>query len=150
MKKTGTIIFLVLTAMGALAGEPVLTCTPHVLTGIPGEPLTLELTIDTEQVTPVQLEVPAVSNLVLRTVEKIPVQRTPTGHFIQKRILIWQGTEAGTTTLTNLMICFQAQNSESGAVAGSPSLISKNCPAVTITVSALKPALPPAPKEETE
>jgi len=116
----------------ALAGEPLLTCTPQTLRGVPGEPLRIELTVETERAAPVQLRVPAVSNLVLRAVEKVPVRRTKAGTFVQKRIVIWQGTEAGSITLTNLTAVFQG--------------LEKNFPMIGITIDAAEPAQPPEPE----
>ena len=99
----GKIIFLTMFAATVLAGDPVvLKCEPLALHGIPGVPLSAELTVETPDAKPARILIPAVSNLVLRTVEKVPIQRTATGQFIQKRIVIWQGVEAGQTVLTNL------------------------------------------------
>ena len=84
------------------AGPVVLKCQPQVLRGIPGAPLRAELTVETTDAQPVRVVIPAISNLFLRTVEKVPIQRTADGQFVQKRIVIWQGTEAGSVTLTNL------------------------------------------------
>ena len=86
----------------ALAGEPVLTVEPCELRGVPGAPLRAELTVTTPDAKPVRLLIPETSNLVLRAVEKIPLQRTGAGLFVQRRIVIWQGVEAGQTVLTNL------------------------------------------------
>ncbi|MFA6172191.1 MAG: hypothetical protein WC701_00775, partial [Kiritimatiellales bacterium] len=69
---------------------------------IPGVPLRAELTVETPDAKPVRILIPAVSNLVLRTVEKVPIQRITASRFVQKRIVIWQGVEAGQTVLTNL------------------------------------------------
>jgi hypothetical protein len=98
------ILPVLLLACGAWADEPHLFCNPQQLRGLPGEPLRAELTVETDRVPAIQLRIPAVSNLVLRTVEKVPVQRTAAGRFVQKRIIIWQGIEAGSATLTNLTV----------------------------------------------
>ncbi len=94
-------------AGSALAAGPiVLKCQPQVLRGIPGAPLRVELAVETPDAQPVRVLIPAVSNLFLRTVEKVPIQRTADGQFVQKRIVIWQGTEAGSVTITNLSADF--------------------------------------------
>ena len=126
-------IFAVLVATGALAGPPKITCEPVELSGVPGEPLRLELAVETDHAVPMQLRIPAVSNLVLRTVEKIPIQRMPDGRFIQKRIVIWQGVEAGSVTLTNLVI-----------QAGSATQL---LPPIEITINEVVPVAPPAMEE---
>lgn len=127
-------IFAVLVATGTLAGPPKITCEPAELSGVPGEPLRLELAVETDHAIPMQLRIPAVSNLVLRTVEKIPIHRMPDGRFIQKRIVIWQGVEAGSVTLSNLMI-----------QAGSETQL---LPAIEITINKVVPTTPPAMEEE--
>ncbi len=116
-------------SVNALAGEPVLTIEPHALHGVPGEPLRVELSVETSTVTPVRMRIPETSNLVMMVVEKIPVRRTQTGTFVQKRIVIWQGIEAGQTVLTNL----------TAEIDGAPHLF----PAIGITVDAVEPAPPP-------
>jgi hypothetical protein len=126
-------IFLILTATIARAGEPEITCEPRELRGVPGAPLQVELTVETDHATPILLRVPSVSNLVLRTVEKIPIRRTTEGRFIQQRILIWQGIEAGSTSLTNLIVVFHP--------------FEKKGPDIEITVDAVLPAAPPPKKE---
>jgi hypothetical protein len=95
---------LALAALPALAGEPVLTCEPRELRGVPGEPLRAEVTVETDRATPIQLCIPAVSNLVVYTVEKVPIRRTAAGRYIQKRQIVWQGTEPGSVLLTNLTV----------------------------------------------
>jgi len=103
-----TSILLSLTAAAALAGEPVITCEPRELRGVPGQPLQLEITITADRASPIQLRIPRIENLHLRTVEKIPIQRTKEGRYTQKRILIWQGLETGSVTLTNLAVVFHS------------------------------------------
>ena len=107
MVKYLKIVLLTLLAGYALADGPVvLKCQPQVLRGIPGAPLRAELTVETPDAQPVRVLIPSVSNLFLRTVEKVPIQRTADGQFVQKRIVIWQGTEAGSVTITNLSADF--------------------------------------------
>ena len=112
-----------------LAGEPVLTVEPRTLHGVPGEPLCAELSVETPKVMPVRFMIPEASNLVLRTVEKVPIQRTVDGQFIQKRTVIWQGIEAGQTVLTNL----------TAEIDGASHFFSN----LGITVDAVNPAPPP-------
>lgn len=133
--KSGNIILLALWTGFVLAGGPVLTLDPRVLRGVPGEPLQIELTIETADTLPVRLLVPSISNLTVRTVERIPIRRTAEGRFVQKRIVIWQGLEAGTTTLTNLLA-----ETSAGRFAFPP---------VQITVDPVEPAKPPV-KESAE
>jgi hypothetical protein len=130
------ISFFVLTLSVLSIAEPKLTCTPQTLRGIPGEPLKVELTVETDRVQPIQLMVPPASNLALRTVEKIPIQRTSEGRYIQKRIVIWQGIEAGSTSLTNLAV-----------QAGSETY---NFPTLGITIDTVQPAKPPPAQESAE
>lgn len=128
-----TLLFCILSAATLAAGETVLTVEPQTLSGIPGEPLRVELTVETGHAAPVQVRIPSVSNLVLRTVEKIPIQRTKTGAYVQKRIIIWQGTEAGTVTLTNMTAVFQG--------------LEETFPNLGITINPVEPAQPPAKGE---
>ena len=104
MRNAIYILGLLLTTLALANDSTVLTCEPQTLHGIPGEPLQTMLTIESSHTQPALLSIPAASNIVLRTIEKIPLQRTRAGRYIQKRLIIWQGTEAGTTTLTNLTV----------------------------------------------
>lgn len=125
---------LLYSAVAAVA-EPQLTADPRELKGLPGEPLQVELTIETDRAVPVQLKIPSISNLVVRTVEKIPIQRTKEGRYIRKRIIIWQGTESGTATLTNLTVTV---NNEEFVL-----------PSIRIDITDVEPAEPPLkPKTE--
>ena len=142
----------VLIATNVLAGEPHLTVEPRELRGVPGEPLRVELTAETDRANPIQLRVPAVSNLVLRTVEKVPITRTAEGTYIQKRIVIWQGVEAGSITLTNLTIVFQGLENNTGESSASSQGLENfeaKFPTLGITVDEVTPALPPE-KEKAE
>lgn len=116
-------------AATALAGEPVLTASPRELRGLPGEPLRVELTVVTPDAQPMHLSVPATSNLVVRTVEKNPIQRTADGRFVQKYTVFWQGTASGRITLTNLTAVFRDKNAV--------------FPTIGITIDAVEPADPP-------
>jgi hypothetical protein len=66
---------------------------------------------------------------MLRTVEKVPIQRTKEGRYVQKRIIIWQGVEAGSTAVTNLAVQLGAAT--------------QLFPSLEITVDAVEPAAPP-------
>ena len=79
---------------------------PCILSGIPGEPLPLTLRVITDHTRPIQLHIPSVSNLVVRAIETIPIQQTENHLFLQERRIIWQGTEAGKSILTNLSVRF--------------------------------------------
>lgn len=120
-------------AVSALAGEPVLTVQPNELRGIPGQPLQVELTVETDSADSIQLKVPAISNLVLRAVEKVPILRTLNGTYVQKRIITWQGVEAGSATVTNLTVVFQT--------------LEKKFPNIGIIIDPVEPAAPPQKQE---
>lgn len=147
MMKYWKIIILSLAATSVLAGEPTITCKPRKLRGVPGEPLQVELMVETDRAAPIQLRIPAVSNLFLRTVEKIPIRRTPDGRYVQKRIVIWQGVEAGSITLTNLMVNFQTLEPTESELAEKLQGLEEKCPDIRITIDEVAPSEPPAPKE---
>lgn len=130
--KIWKLIICALCAGSALAGESVLTVEPRELRGIPGEPLQLKLTVETDHAVPIQLHIPPVSNLVLRSVEKVPIRRTEKGRYVQKRIVIWQGIEAGSMQLSGLTVVFR--NADSPRI---------TVPAVHIVVDAVEPSGPP-------
>ncbi len=120
-----------------------LSTEPRNLQGVPGEPLQIELAANTARAWQLHLRVPAISNLVLRAVENVPMTRTEKGRFVQKRVILWQGVEAGTATITNLVAEINGET--------------LHFPPVEITVAAVEPAArpspppaPPAPEEETE
>ncbi len=143
------IILVSAIASSCLAGEPVITCTPLQLRGVPGEPLQLEVSIETDRALPAQLRIPSNPSLLLRTVEKIPIQRAATGRYIQKRIIIWQGLEAASLTLTNLTVRFQTlENAD--AVSPPPfQTLERKCPDIGIQIDSVKPAEPPAIRHST-
>jgi len=95
-------VLTVLLALAA-AAQVKLTMEPCTLSGMPGEALRIELTLESEGAQSVVLRVPQASNLVLRAVEKYPVARTREGRFVYKRRLLLQGVEAGVTVMTNLL-----------------------------------------------
>lgn len=85
------------------AGDPpVLKCEPSFLRGVSGEPLQVTLTVESRSADPVTLHIPEIPFLTLRAVEKIPLRLSGAKTVVQKRIVIWQGLEAGTVTLENL------------------------------------------------
>jgi hypothetical protein len=108
-----------------------LTCEPRLLSGVPGEPLVVELTAMSDRAVPMNLHIPAVSNLVLCTVERVPIQRAEDGRYVQKRIVLWQGIEAGSSQVTNLC----------ADMAGS----TNRFPSIDVTITAVEPASPPPP-----
>ncbi len=119
-----------------LGAEPLITCTPSTLRGVPGQPLQLEVSATTDRASPIKLLIPHTDILHLHSVEKIPIQRTEEGRYIQKRIIIWQGTEAGSLTLTNLTVSIQP--------------LGGKCPDIEITIDAVEPAKLPKKTEPAE
>lgn len=81
-----------------------LACAPRSFRVLPGEPARVELKIQTRSAAPVRLHVPEHSLLMLRAVEKFPVQRTREGAVVHKRVLIWQALEPGTAKVTGLSV----------------------------------------------
>ena len=81
---------------------PVLTCEPQTLHGVPGEPLQVRLSVESQSADPVTLHIPDVPLLALRAVEKIPLHLSKENSIIQERLVIWQGLEPGTVTITQL------------------------------------------------
>ena len=139
-----------LVAVNGFAGEQVITCEPRELRGVPGEPLQVEITIKTDRAAPAQLRIPHIDNLHLHTIEKIPIQRTKTGCYVQKRIIIWQGLEAGSVTLTNLTVSFRnveelgADFPTSGKEAGA---LTQSVPDIGIIIDEVVPAKPPVKED---
>lgn len=110
MKSFATISTLL--ALSSLCvAKPLITCEPRELGGLPGEPLQVTVTVETDRAAPIQLKIPAFSHLVLRTVETVPIRRTESGRYIQQRIIIWQGLEAANRSLTNLTVSVRALES---------------------------------------
>jgi len=124
-------------SLDVLAGGAVeLRAEPRSVSGVPGAPLRVVLTVVTERATPLHLRIPAVSNLVLRTVERVPIRLTEEGQYVQRRTILWQGVEAGSTTITNLL----------AEMSGATNVF----PAVDIAIEAVEPAMPPPPPVEEE
>ncbi len=88
---------------------------------MPGQPVRLELTVQARTAAPIRLHVPADPLLVLRAVEKLPVQRTPEGVIVHKRVIIWQAVEPGTVKMNAISVETQGRK--------------RLFPEVTITVS---------------
>lgn len=130
--------------------EPAISCNPRELRGLPGQPLRLTVTVETDRAASIQLKIPAVSNLVLRTVEKIPIRRTEEGRYLQQRTILWQGTEPGQTTLTNLTVVFQTLEKSAAGVPPAFQSSEKKVPAIGITIEAVEPAKPPVEANEEE
>ena len=72
-----------------------LDCAPRTFQVVPGEPVRLELTVEADSAAPIRMHLPADPLLLLRAVEKLPVQRTPEGILVHKRVVIWQALEPG-------------------------------------------------------
>jgi hypothetical protein len=59
---------------------------------------------------PVRLHVPADPLLVLRAVEKLPVQRTREGDIVHRRAIILQALEPGVARMTAISVETQGRN----------------------------------------
>jgi hypothetical protein len=136
------ILFLGLSVLSV--AEPVITCTPRQLRGLPGEPLRLEISVRTDRAVPIQLRIPHIDLLHLNTVEKTPVQRTKEGRYIRKRTVIWQGLEPGQIAITNLTVIFQTL--ENADAVSSPHFqpLEKKVPTIGIIIEAVEPATAPS------
>jgi hypothetical protein len=89
----------------AMADEPArLACTPRTFQVLPGEPIRVELTVEADSAAPVRIRIPADPLLTLRAVEKLPVERTPDGVIVHRRVVLWQALEPGTATLNALSV----------------------------------------------
>lgn len=87
---------LLLFAPATRAHETVrLACSPRTFQVVPGEPVRLELTVQADSAAPLRVHIPADPLLLLRAVEKLPVQRTNEGVIVHKRVVIWQALEPG-------------------------------------------------------
>jgi len=101
---------LLLFASTSLANDGMrLTCEPQSFHVIPGEPMRLQLTVQSDAATSFRLHVPAEPLLKLRTIEKLPVQRTGEGTVIYQRVVLWQGLEPGTVRIKTLSVETQEQ-----------------------------------------
>lgn len=103
VRAAGLLLFLLALVQPLRAGDPpVLTCEPKSLTGVPGEPLRVTLTVESRSAAPMVLHIPESPLLTLRAVEKFPIRLTTEKTVVQERVVIWQGLEAGTVTLNDL------------------------------------------------
>ena len=76
-----------------------LSCVPRTFQVVPGEPVRVELTVEADSAAPIRLHLPADPLLLLRAVEKLPVQRTAAGVLVHKRVVIWQALGPGAVKL---------------------------------------------------
>ena len=90
---------------------------------VPGEPVRLELTVQADSAAPVRMHVPADPLLVLRAVEKLPVQRTKEGVIVHKRVVLWQALEPGTVTMNAISVETQGRKIPVPRRSPSPSAI---------------------------
>ena len=81
-----------------------LECTPRTFDVVPGQPMRLELTVQSDSAAPIRLQIPGDRRLKLRALEKLPVRRTAEGVIVHKRIVVWQGLEPGTITMKALSV----------------------------------------------
>jgi hypothetical protein len=92
-------------APAALVRENVrLACAPRAFQVVPGEPVRLELTIEADSAAPVRVHIPADPLLLLRAVEKLPIERTKEGVLVHKRVVIWQALEPGSVKMKALWV----------------------------------------------
>ena len=77
---------------------------PHTFRVVPGEPVRLELTVEADSAAPIRMHIPADPLLVLRAVEKLPIERTKAGVIVHKRVVIWQSLEPGTVKMNDISI----------------------------------------------
>jgi hypothetical protein len=73
-----------------------LSIQPRSVRVLPGEPVRVELTVQAGSAAPIRLHVPADPRLLLRAVEKLPVQRAQEGAIVHRRVIVWQALEPGT------------------------------------------------------
>lgn len=82
------------------AGENLrLACQPLTFEVVPGEPIRVEFTVESDSAAPVRLHLPENPLLKLRAVEKYPVHRTAAGAIVHRKAVIWQALEPGTVKL---------------------------------------------------
>lgn len=99
------LLLLLLFAPAALARENIrLAVEPRRVQVLPGEPVRLELTVQADSAAPVRWRVPADPLLVLRAVEKLPLQRTQGGVIVHKRVVLWQALEPGAVAMKAISV----------------------------------------------
>lgn len=90
------LLLLLVRTSATSAGETVrLSLQPRAVQVLPGEPVRVELTVQADSAAPVRLQVPADPRLMLRAVEKLPVQQTDEGVIVHRRVIVWQALEPG-------------------------------------------------------
>ena len=99
-----TLTLLVFAPAVMLADDVVLECQPRTFDVLPGEPIRSTLTVRSPSAAAFRLHVPGHPLLKLRATEKWPVKRDPTGTIIYKWIVVWQGLEPGTATVSDLSV----------------------------------------------
>ena len=103
--RTCVLLVLLWFAPPAMAEEHIrLSVEPRTLQVLPGELVRLELTVQADSATPVRWHVPGDPLLVLRAVEKWPVQRTQEGVIVHKRVVLWQALEPGVVKLKAISV----------------------------------------------
>ena len=101
---------LLLFAPATFAEERIhLECEPRTFDVVPGEPMRLELTVKAKSAASIRLHVPADPLLLLRAVEKLPVQRTEDGVIVHRRVVLWQALEPGVVRMNDISIETQKQ-----------------------------------------
>ncbi|NQU69473.1 MAG: hypothetical protein HQ514_02920 [Rhodospirillales bacterium] len=86
-----------------------LACAPRTFQVMPGEPMRLELTVQADTAAPIRLHIPADPLLVLRAVEKLPVQRTNEGVIVHRCVVIWQALEPGAVKISAISVKTQGR-----------------------------------------
>ncbi len=81
-----------------------LSCQPRAFQAVVGEPMRLELAIEADSAAPIRLHIPAHPSLVLRAIEKPPVQRTKEGAILHRRVVIWQALKPGTVKVNAISV----------------------------------------------
>ncbi len=100
-----SLALVLLFAPRTLARENVrVACKPRTFHVVPGQRVRLELTVRARTAAAIRLHVPADPRLKLRAVEKHPVQRTPAGVIVHKRVIIWQALEPGTVKVNAISV----------------------------------------------
>lgn len=98
-------LLVLLFASATMAQENVrLSIEPRTVQVVPGEPVRLELTVQAASAAPIRLHVPADPLLLLRAVEKLPLQRTKEGLIVHKRVVLWQALEPGAIKMKALSV----------------------------------------------
>ena len=92
-------------ATTAMASDAVrLQCSPRRFQVVPGEPIRLEMSVRAENAAPIRLHVPDDPLLMLRAIEKLPMQQTQEGVIVHQRVVIWQALEPGLVKMKSLSV----------------------------------------------